>query len=136
MYYKVVTKVFDDYASSQCHDNVWCIYYVVGKWAEADKRMKILGYGPLVFNDLERARRFAMRYAHGRKQYIFECSVEGERETPTLYLESSIYYLYNYGTSRDNCNPIPTPNGTIMVDHMRLDKMVGYYNRGEWVDVC
>lgn len=80
MYYKVVRLRVDGvYMSSQLNSfNIGHTLYKVGEFCgSGSKRLEAEGYGPLVFNDLESAKRFVVRHQSFSTQHIFTCHVRG-----------------------------------------------------------
>ena len=125
-YYKVVRKLWSGkLVSSQLRvKNPGCIVYKIGEWVHAHKRLEALGYGPLVFRNLESAITFANMYKHVHigSQHVFECEISEVYEMKRLIFFNRIRALIKGDLTSTGCFSLMTPFGSVMVKSVKLIK--------------
>jgi len=131
MYYKVVYNNGEELVSAVQSHSAACVTYEIDTWVKAPEALDALGYGPLVFKDLDLAKCWRRDRVGSCLMIIFECKVKGIRKLKPL-LPFSI--MCNYARIQSIAHQLQEsynligannlPRGTVMVGAVKLTKEV------------
>jgi hypothetical protein len=93
------------------------VEYKVGQWIDAPLPLSKLGYNLCVFDTLENALKWIWTYGFTT---IYLCEYENRMPLPQQMLRSPCNAIREGKVLKDNLSYTPWPDGTMMVDRVRL----------------